>query len=63
MQDDPKVKCSAKKPQRVGSLGLQAYQNRWNAYRDAYCMAWCSVYPGHFGRAFYNIEIEYVKLD
>lgn len=56
MQDDPKVKCSAKKPQHWSPT----FRARWSAYKDAYCMAWCNAYHGRFGRAFYGVELKYV---
>lgn len=60
MVNDPKVKCSAKKPERIGKLGLQAWRERWSAYHDAYAMAWCTAHPARFAKAFYGVEMKWV---
>lgn len=53
-----KTICSMPKPTHWSPT----FRARWVAYKDAYCMCWCRAYPGHFGRAFYGVEMKWIEL-
>lgn len=70
MHDDKLVLAvfKAKTPQRVYckpgesyDVARARYRARLAAWRDAYCMAWCNVYKGKTLRAFYGIEMQFIK--
>jgi hypothetical protein len=67
--DDPAVLAllSCKEPRRYQKNGETyasaqvRWRKRYDAYRDAYCMAWCEVYKNSkLFKAFYGVEMKFV---